>query len=303
MLTLLTTVKAFNGAADVIQRSALRSWLVACPDAEIVMFGPCEGAAEVCRAFGIQQVVSTRRAASGVPYFEDVAAWAATCGRADLQVYLNADILLPPDFEQHLSRVSSSLLNNDFLLLGQRIDLPQGQCIDGTRFYDQLRDLLRSGQAQLHRPTGMDYFVFRRGMWRDLPSLIMGRGGCDSALVAYCLRRKIPVIDASFAFPVVHQWHDYGHVDGGKPEAHYGEESQFNFRNHGLRDFAPHCLDANLTLMRSGRLAPNPRRSWLRWLECEGYYRRGWRMCPRFNQLWHVLRRGGFWVDQPEWGG
>jgi hypothetical protein len=186
-------------------------------------------------------------------------------------------------------------------MVGQRVDLRDGAAFDTDVFYERLGQALQSRQAEVHRPSGMDFFVFRRGMWQDLKPLVVGRGGYDSALVAYCLRRRIPVIDASFAFPVVHQWHDYGHVGGGKEEAHAGAEARFNRDAHGLRAFAPNCLDADLMMLRSGEIVRNSRRSLLRGMELEGFYRRGWRGCPRFNQAWNLLTRGGRYVKNPEW--
>ncbi len=198
---------------------------------------------------------------------------------AEIILYSNADIL----FADGMENVLRNLPEGDCLVVGQRIDC------------------LSNGSFVLHVPSGMDYFIFKRGMFRDLPALIMGRGGCDSALVAYCLRRGIPVIDASFAMPVVHQRHDYGHVKGGFSEAHYGQEAQANRRLHGQRSFAPHCLDAPLMMLKNGKLVPNYRRSVLRCLEVELYYRRGWRWIPNFNRIWNVLTRGGKCCHNPHW--
>jgi hypothetical protein len=187
-------------------------------------------------------------------------------------------------------------------MVGQRVDLKRVAVFDPDHFDDELKRVLQMRQAEVHRPSGMDFFVFRRGMFQDLKPLIVGRGGYDSALVASCLRQGIPVIDASFALPVIHPWHDYGHLPGGKQQAHYGADAQANFRIHGLRSFGPNCVDADLMLLRTGEIVPNKRRSWLRMLEMAWYYKRGWRGCPRFCQVWHVLTRGGRLVEQPKWG-
>jgi hypothetical protein len=184
-------------------------------------------------------------------------------------------------------------------MVGQRVDLKWGAVFDPDHFDDELKRVLRMRQAEVHRPSGMDFFVFRRGMFQDLKPLIVGRGGYDSALVASCLRKEIPVIDVSFALLVIHPWHDYGHLPGGKQQAHYGADAQANFRIHGLRSYGPNCVDADLMLLRTGEIVPNRRRSWLRMLEMAWYYKRGWRGCPRFCQVWHVLMRGGRLVEQP----
>lgn len=297
MLTFLTTAKSFLDTFRVVQLRALSNWRKSESNDEIVLFGKSDGAELVCDEVNIRQVPDIEASQTGVPYFDSVAWWADKNAKYDVQVYANADILFPPDFGKYLAKVPTG----PFLMVGQRVDLAEKTAFDPEVFYDQLKSVLKEQQAEIHRPSGMDFFVFRRGMFQDLKPLIVGRGGYDSALVAYCLRRGIPVIDASFAFPVVHQWHDYAHMKNGKRDAHYGEEAQLNFKMHGLRGFAPNSLDADLMMLRNGESLPNMRKSWLRQLEIEWYYKRGWTWCPRFNQLWNIVTRGGKTIKNPNW--
>ena len=297
MMTVLTSAKPFTGSVAALQRKSFANWHRVDPAAEIVLFGACKGAEKVCGELNVRQVTDMETSETGVPYFDSVARWARENARYDVQVYANADILLPPNFCKYVAKVPSG----PFLMIGQRVDLKKDAVFDPDDFYEQLKRVLRTRQAEVHRPSGMDFFVFRRGMWQDLKPLIVGRGGYDSALVAYCLRKGIPVIDASFAFPVVHQWHDYSHVKDGRQQAHYGAEAQFNFETHGLRGFGPNCLDADLMMTRNGEIAPNTRKSRLRKLEIGWYYKRGLKWCPRFNQVWNVFTRGGARIKQPSW--
>lgn len=197
-----------------------------------------------------------------VPFAEMVAA-VEQDSDADILMYANADLLFPnldfrSDLKSHLDA---------FLLIGQRIDI------------------LEDGSKRLHRPSGMDYFIFRRGMFRDLPRVFMGRAYCDNALVAYCLRRDIPVVDASFALRVEHQFHDYGHVAGGRSSVWCGEEAMVNKRDNGLKDFGPNVLDATHTLLPDGRIVPNVRKR------------------PKCWGVWNLLTRGGKYWKNPMWDG
>jgi len=54
MLTFFTTAKPFRGHSGIIQRNALKSWKRLHQDAEVILFGEDEGAAEVAREFGLR---------------------------------------------------------------------------------------------------------------------------------------------------------------------------------------------------------------------------------------------------------
>lgn len=178
----------------------------------------------------------------------------------EVVVYSNGDIL----FEDGLETVVRNLPNGEFLAVGQRLDLFP----DGTR--------------RLHGPSGMDYFFFRGGMFSDLPRTIVGRAYYDSALVAWALRKKIPVIDLTAVLRVVHQWHDYGHVAGGRKAVFEGADAQANKLNNELPHFGPHIADATYEMR------------WRNEVEVEIVRRRvGFLRKHGFWSLWNILTRGG----------
>ena len=245
--TIFTALKPFEDRAGEIQHRSLENWRSVFWGADIVEFdGPL------------------------VP-FKEMVADIEHDTEADFLMYANADILFDKAQIRALWRKWADnipdILVGDFLLTGQRIDI------------------LEDGSKRLHRPSGMDYFVFRRGMFHDLPKVYMGRGYCDSALVAYCLRRGISVIDASFALRVEHQFHNYGHIVGGQDVAYQGAEALENKRNNCLVDFGPNSLDATHTLLPDGRVVPNVRKR------------------PSCWRLWHLLTRGGKYWKNPKWEG
>src|SRR5579862_8408808 len=101
MITFFTTGKPFTGHNGVIQRNALKSWTLAAPGAEVMLFGDEEGAAETARDLGIQHVAQVERA--------EMAGEANRCGpkilrsffdaaqrmaRHDVVCYANCDIVL-----------------------------------------------------------------------------------------------------------------------------------------------------------------------------------------------------------------
>ncbi|MGN0854412.1 MAG: hypothetical protein ACI4R9_02700 [Kiritimatiellia bacterium] len=246
-LAVFTALKPAEGRAGEIQRRSEENWRGVFWGADVIEFrGPL------------------------VPFREMVAA-VERDSDAELLMYANADMLFDKAqilrLEQALGERPPPVLCGEFLLTGQRIDM------------------LEDGTKRLHRPSGMDYFVFRRGMFRDLPKVTMGRAYCDSALVAYCLRRDIPVVDASYAIRAEHQFHDYGHVVGGRSAVWEGAAALENRRLNGLRNFGPNVLDATHTLLPGGRIVSNIRRR------------------PGCWALWNLLTRGGKWWKNPKWDG
>ena len=237
--------------------AAARSWLAVGAGIEVILYGDSPGTAAACRELGVSHVPDIDVTERGIPYFGAIAAHAAEHARYDLQVYLNCDILLTP----HIVRAVKSIPYPRFLMIGQRIDLAEGVDVDAARLNDtgQLMMMSEEGLISLHTPGGSDYFAFRRGMWNNLPPVVIGRGGYDNALIAYCLQRQIPVVDATLAVPALHQFHDYGHAAGGVGEIFGGEDAKRNLA------FVP--LDAIPVLEDSGYLL---RGSELSQIRCRG---------------------------------
>ena len=246
MITLLTSLKPFRGAAIQLQKNALSNWKSLDPDIEIIVYGDGEGVAEHAQRFGAKHVADIRGNEKGVPDFGAIVDHATAHAQHEIHVYLNGDILLPPDFIQQANMVSFG----QYLMIGQRIDLHQEAdfALFSNSWKGEILRCHRRGHAKMHGPTGQDYFVFRRGTWQGLPPLIVGRGNYDNALIAHCLRRGIPIVDATWSIHVVHQWHDYSHVAGAK-ETFGGQDAIANARLHDIEHSKPDNEDANWRLI------------------------------------------------------
>ena len=265
MLTFLSSPKPFLGNADIIQRNSIRSWKAVHPDIEVLIYGEGEGVVEACREMGVCHVPDVPCSPSGVPYFNGIVEHARINAKYDLQCYLNCDILLTKGILEAVKAVSFQR----YLLVGQRIDLMQGVEINITTgaWQDTLNNLVKQGKAVLHTPAGMDYFMFTRGMWDSLAPLVVGRGGYDNALLLYCFRNNIPVINATLAIMAIHQFHDYAHVKGGEETVMMGEDAQNNLRLHNNYRRRPNSAYAPW-LLKDGKVVINTiQRDWLFKLE------------------------------------
>jgi hypothetical protein len=60
----------------------------------------------------------------------------------------------------------------------------------------------------------IDYFVFRKGLYKELPDLVIGRVFWDQWLVWKARASGAALLDATDAVTAIHQNHDYGYHPG-----------------------------------------------------------------------------------------
>ena len=231
MLTLFSIPKPFRGHVGVIQRNAIQSWTLIRPRPEIILFGDEDGAAEVARFFGVRHVPEVARNEYGTPLLSDLFGQAQRVATYDLFCYANADIILMSDFVEALQRVA--YWRRPFLMVGQRWDLEIGEPLGFSSGWESKLTAHVLAQGVLHPPTGIDYFVFPRGMWRDIPPFAIGRTVWDNWLIYQARAMRVPVVDATRSLMAVHQAHDYLHVPAKAGDVWDGPEAKRNLQLAG----------------------------------------------------------------------
>ncbi|MFC1497533.1 hypothetical protein ACFLS1_03545 [Verrucomicrobiota bacterium] len=228
MISFLTSPKPFLGHAESNQIIAIRSWLAIDSEVEVILYGDSEDIAGPAKKLGIQSVSGIQTNEYGTPLFGAIVAHAADHARHDLHVYVNSDVILTREF----LRATKMIPFSSFLMIGQRIDLGEGVILDvmNGNWKSDLVSMAQKGDVSLHAPTGSDYFAFPRGLWNVVPPIAIGRGGFDNALIALCLERRVPVVDATVCVPAIHQFHDYSHLPGGRNYVFEGEEAVLNLK-------------------------------------------------------------------------
>jgi hypothetical protein len=228
MLTIFSTPKPFRGHIAVIQRNALESWKRLHPGVEIILFGDDEGAEQVCSEMGLRHVPHVERNAHGTKYLPSIWETAQAMARHDVLCYSNCDIVQTQEFARAVARVAA--WRKDFLMVGQRWDVDITTPIDFTRADWARETLALAASVNRQRPAQwIDYFVFRRGLFRDLPPFLIGRVGWDNWLLWRARQVGAAVVDASRAVRAVHQNHDYSYHPDGHQGVWHGEESQQNY--------------------------------------------------------------------------
>jgi hypothetical protein len=286
MITFFTTAKPFRGHNGITQRNALQSWKLLHPDAEVILFGNDEGAAEVSEELGLRHepcvdagVDKTRRA-------DFMFRRAHKIARHEILCYANCDIVLMSDFRYALGRVSKAQLK--FLMVGRRWDTEIREPIDFRtgNWEDKIR---QHGLREGRQCDGgwIDYFAFPRSLYLDLPPLVVGRVYWDNWMVWKALEDGYTVVDASPVVMAVHQNHDYSHHPEGKQGVWGDEEAKRNLDWAGGPGRLRAIGDATLVL-RAGGLKKNRLRHWVSFKRQAGA---AWRMvlCNYWHPVWFFL--------------
>lgn len=244
MLTFFAIPKPFRGHIGVIQRNAIQSWVKTCPESEVILFGNDEGTAETASKLGLRHIPDIPCNHQGTPLVSGMFGDAQRVAAHDILAYVNADIILMSDFLQAVRDVSDQV--ERFLMVGQRWDVAIDQHWDFETFGWEA-DIRRRVQdlGTLHPKTGIDYFVFRRGLYDAVPPFAVGRTAWDNWLIYYARKRFATLVDATANVMAIHQDHDYGSFHS-KDALWRGDEARNNQRlmgnGYGTLDDASHLL-------------------------------------------------------------
>jgi hypothetical protein len=272
LLTVFSTPKAFQGATAIQQHNAIQSWSLLGPEIEVLLIGDDAGTAEAALRHGVRHIQTVDRTPHGTPLISSIFCAASEVSTAKLLCYVNADIILMSDFR----RAVHGLRLDSFLMCGQRrdLDLTDPVAFDDPNWEGEIRYLAHK-IGKLHATSGMDYFVFPRGQFKQLPTFVVGRAMWDNWLVFHTRTRKVPIVDSTEIVMAIHQNHHYQHVKGGIEAVWTGPEAQHN-RTLASDMLYPFTIDdatwrltdkglsRKLTVSRLFRLAQGAIAVWLR---------------------------------------
>ncbi|MGI6250561.1 MAG: hypothetical protein ACOYKD_04275 [Anaerolineaceae bacterium] len=249
LLTLFTAPKPMTTPLiATIQRNAFASWKALGDKVSVALIGSEDGLGEAAKEYGFTYLPQVARNHLGTPLISSIFYLGRSVNQSPYLTYVNADIILYPDFVEHIQRVGQEL--EKFLIVGQRYDMD----ITETIRYDEgweinLRErMLKEGK--LHTRSGSDYFVYPRTCFDQIPEFTVGRAGWDNWMIYRARKMKWPVVDGSPQIEIIHQNHDYSHLPGGQPHYKLPETGE-NIRLAGgrrvlfLLDDATHILEQN----------------------------------------------------------
>lgn len=213
MITFFTTTKKFTGQSRINQLNAIRSWLKAGPDTEVIVFGESEGLIEIVESLQITHVPEIELYNNQIPYINCMFGTVSKIARNEICCFVNADIILTRSFFNDVFSIHNKT-KKDYLIVGQRhdVDVTAEINFEDANWEDAFR--LSYGKSfSLHPPLGSDFFVFPKGQYtpENIPKLLVGRPAWDLWMIYNARKRKLSTIDLSFSSVVIHQNHDYSH--------------------------------------------------------------------------------------------
>lgn len=228
-VSIFSIPKSYLGHTGVIQRNALKSWCVQA-DVEVILLGDDRSVEAEAEAAGAKHLSGLQVNEHGTPLLDSAFALARKAATGRLLCFINADILLPPDFTRQLLYVTFPR----FLLLGARCDLEVTGDLDMKveGWFENIRSSAKES-GDLGEHFAVDYFVFPRALDWEMPPFAVGRTIWDNWLVYRAKSMRLPVVDASPSILAVHQSHDYSHIAAAKEDVWKGPEAIKNQRLSG----------------------------------------------------------------------
>ncbi|MBI3306201.1 MAG: glycosyltransferase family 2 protein [Candidatus Omnitrophica bacterium] len=222
----------------MIQRNAIQSWRELGSNIEIILFGSDEGVEDIAREMGLRHVPNVACSEFGTPLISDLFRQAREMTSFDFLCYTNADIIFLQNPLQILEQISFP----NFILSGRRWDLNVSSALEFKNGWKETLHERSLRDGKLHPASGMDYFIFPKDLFCGrIPPFAVGRPCWDNWFVCQARKEKIPVIDLTQVFSIVHQNHDYAATVYRKGNW-AGAESERNLRLAGEID---HCFTVN----------------------------------------------------------
>lgn len=230
MLSIFAIPKPFKGRIAIIQRNAIQSWIRIHPNCEVLLCGDDYGTKETAHEFGVKYIPDIARNSFGTPLVNSAFEHVEKIARYPLLCYVNADII----FMENFLEAANAIFFPEFLMIGQRwdVDISEPISFETSGWMDRLKKQI-AYEGFLHPPTGIDYFVFPKGIMWAFPPFAVGRPGWDNWLIYRARELGLAVVNATRVATVAHQNHDYAHVKYATDHTWEGPETDHNRRLTG----------------------------------------------------------------------
>lgn len=247
MLTIFAVPRAFRGKFKIIQENAIKSWINLGPDIEIILFGNEFGVGKIAKKYHLRYSPKLKKNIYGTPLVNSLFRQAELKGKGDTLLYINSDIILPRGFVETVRNIQNRF--KDFLAIGERVDLDVKKPISFSK-KSNINFLYRQANilGKRHGPTGIDYFLYNKNLWRRIPDFAIGRFYWDNWLVYEGLRQSKNLIDISLVVKVIHQDHPKYAIFSKLRRLDFDEEKRQNAKLAGKKLY--NRFNANLYIVK-----------------------------------------------------
>jgi hypothetical protein len=211
VLTIFSAPKVFQGHVGIIQENAIRSWLCLRPKPRIILFSNEESTADAARRLGVHCANDVETNSHGTPLLSSMFAQADSQAAGGVMAFVSADIILTQDSVE-ATRIAMEW-SKRFLLVAQRHDVDLRKLVEFDPGWEQRWAADAIARGKLHSEGAIDWFVYPRGQFSDLPPFAVGRTSYDNWLLWKTVASDIPLIDATAFVTLIHQNHDYSHAN------------------------------------------------------------------------------------------
>jgi hypothetical protein len=252
MITIFSVPKPFQGHINIIQTNAIESWVRLTSPSKIILFGDELGVSEKAAQYKLKHIPEISRNEYGTPLLNSVFEKTQMLSTSSFLCYVNADIILMSDFNRAFERLLLPV-SKQFLLAGRRWDIDLSEPLDfaDSNWERLLLDRVRTRGRQ-RSPEWIDYFVFPRDLYANLPPFAIGRPVFDNWLLWKARSLGARLLDASEVIMAIHQNHGYSHIPQGEKDTWEGPEARCNRELMGTWRHCYYLSDATDVLTRSG---------------------------------------------------
>ncbi|KAK3109074.1 hypothetical protein FSP39_022539 [Pinctada imbricata] len=150
-----------------------------------------------------------------IPLFKNMLQQAMQKKYSEFYCYANSDILFTPLLIDTLLRVSLFRQKKKVpvLIVGRRTEIS----VVGMKDSDNFTIVLKNGidKGFIHTDYAVDYFIVSRDFpMKDIAPVVVGRIAYDNYIIMHARAHRVPVIDATYSNPSVHQTSTAGNYEG-----------------------------------------------------------------------------------------
>tara|TARA_B100001175_G_scaffold76821_1_gene64185 strand:+ start:9911 stop:10768 length:858 start_codon:yes stop_codon:yes gene_type:complete len=207
MVTIFTFPRPFKEPFLNAQKNAINSWKKIHPDVEIYLINDEENSSKAFAKKNGIKCIDGKFSEFGTPLLKDALEKIKQLAKHKDILFFNTDIIYIDGMLKSINKIHDSY--EEYFVVGRRVNIDLDQKIDfnNKNYKSTLVDLYNKGD--MHGLSGLDYWLFSKNLFEDIPNFRIGKPGYDSWLLANAHKKQIPTIDASKAIRILHQNHDY----------------------------------------------------------------------------------------------